>query len=358
MQLPRDPFRPQDPRADAIRALVPALVLTGLGLICVFSFGAEHLLRQAVWATLGVAACLLVAHAPHAWLRRAAVPSLAVVAALLVVALLFAPTISGTKRWLVLPGIAHLQPSEFAKLAVVLYLAHRLARERDLDGRVLEVVWPVVAVGALVVAAPDLGTTIFIAAVAAVLVLVAGARIGPVVMGVAAAIPVLVAVTARYPYMQKRLEFFVRGELSYQQAQALVALGSGGLMGNGLGAGRQKMDYLPAGHTDFALANIGEELGFLGVALVGLLFGLICVHGVRVALAAARRRDAFCFHLACGATFVVTFQAAVNIAVATAAAPTKGISLPFLSQGGSNLLVSLLAIGCVVHVGRHLGASK
>jgi len=133
-------------------------------------------------------------------------------------------------------------------------------------------------------------------------------------------------------------------------------LGSGGVFGNGIGAGRQKMSYLPEGHTDFVFSNVGEELGFIGVACVGLLFALILIYGMRVALAAERRRDRFSFFLVCGATLLVVFQAVVNIAVATAAAPTKGISLPFLSQGGSNLLVSFVAIGLILNVGRSLEA--
>jgi len=354
--MTRGIFQPRDPRADALGAFVPALVLTGLGLICVFSFGAEHFTRQAAWAVLGVGGCLLVARIPPDALRRCALPALGTAAALLAAALLFAPTVWGTKRWLVLPGgLAYFQPSELAKIAVVLFLAHRLAAERDLQGRTLKVLWPVAAVCALVLAAPDLGTTVYLAAVAGALLLIGGARVGRVCGVALGLVPLLLLVASRYPYMRERLQFF-RGELNYQQRQALLALGSGGFMGNGLGAGRQKMDYLPAGHTDFALANLGEELGFLGVLLVGLLFALLLVHGVRVALAAARVKDRFGFFLACGATFVVVFQAVLNIAVATAAAPTKGISLPFLSQGGSNLLVSLVAVGLILSVSRSLEA--
>jgi cell division protein FtsW len=218
-------------------------------------------------------------------------------------------------------------------------------------------VWPVAPVCALVLLAPDLGTTVFLAAVATALMLLAGARVGRLLGVGVAAIALLFVVASQVPYMRKRLDFF-EGELNYQQVQALIAFGSGGLMGNGLGAGRQKLDYLPAGHTDFVLPNLGEELGFFGVALVGLLFGLLCVHGVRVAIAAARKKEAFGFYVAAGATFLVVFQAVVNMAVATAAAPTKGISLPFLSQGGSNLLAALLAVGLVVNVGRSLEARR
>jgi cell division protein FtsW len=247
--------------------------------------------------------------------------------------------------------VGFFQPSELAKVAVVLFLAARLAEPRRASEPFLPRAWPVLPVCVLVLLAPDLGTTVFLAAVGAALLLIAGARVGRLFAVAGVALAMLLLVASQVPYMRRRLDFF-EGELNYQQVQALIAFGSGGLMGNGLGGGRQKLSFLPAGHTDFVLPNLGEELGFLGVAFVGLLFALLCVYGLRVALAAHRRKDAFGFYVACGATFLVVFQAVVNMAVATAAAPTKGISLPFLSQGGSNLLAALLAVGLIVNVGR------
>lgn len=356
MKLVLDLFRPRAPEADALGAFVAALILTGLGLLCVYSFGGEQVVRQAAWAALAIASSIAVSRVPLDRLRRAATPALAVSAALLVTALLVAPSIAGTKRWLVIGSIGLFQPSEIAKVAFVLFLAARLADARAGEA-LLPRVWPVVPVCVLVLLAPDLGTTVFLAALVTALLLIAGARVGRLLGAGVAAIVLLFIVASQVPYMRKRLDFF-EGELNYQQVQALIAFGSGGLMGNGLGAGRQKLDYLPAGHTDFVLPNLGEELGFLGVALVGLLFGLLCVYGVRVAIAAARRGEMFGFYVASGATFLVVFQAVVNMAVATAAAPTKGISLPFLSQGGSNLLAALLAVGLVVNVGRSLEARR
>jgi cell division protein FtsW len=346
-----DLFRPRDPHQDAMGVFVPALVLTGTGLICGYSFAGEAVLRQAVWAALGILVCLGVSRIPLRRLRRAAGGICFATGVLLLVALFFAPVIQGTRRWLVLPGIASFQPSELAKLAIVLFLARHIARG---ERRFLPAGWPVVALLLLVLLAPDLGTTVFLGGLACSMLLIAGARMGRVFTLAACAVPVILLVASQYPYMQRRLDFF-RGKTNYQQQQALVALGSGGVLGQGLGAGRQKMNYLPAGHTDFVISNVGEELGFVGVALIGLLFALILINGLRVALAAART-DAFAFHMACGATLVVVFQAMINIAVATGTAPTKGISLPFLSHGGSNLLISLAAIGLVVNVGRSLEA--
>ena len=349
-----DPFRPRNPQTDAMGVLVPALLLTGLGLICVYSFGARYAVRQAAWAILGVGLCIYVSSLPGARLRRAAGPVFVLVGALLIVALLFAPSVAGTRRWLVIPYVGFIQPSELAKLAVVLLLATKLADRGAAGTGVLALTWPVLVLCGLVLCAPDLGTAVFLAALALAMLIIAGARVGRILAVVAAALPILVLIVSRYPYMEKRLEFF-RGKMNYQQVQAMLALGNGGFWGQGLGAGRQKMDYLPAGHTDFVLPNVGEELGFLGVALIGVLFVLILVNGVRVALAASRQ-DRFAFHLACGATFLVVFQAVLNIAVSSGAAPTKGISLPFLSQGGSNLLVSLVAVGMIVNAGRSLEA--
>lgn len=349
-----DPFLPRDPRTDAMGVFVSALVLTGLGLICVYSFGGEHVLRQAAWAVVGIASAVAASRVPLPALRRASGPLLVGCGLLLLAALLFATPIAGTRRWIVIPSVGFLQPSELAKIGVIVFLAHRVAAARVEEQGVVRLAWPVALVCLLVLLAPDLGTAVFIAAVAGMMLLIAGARVGRVLGLAACALPVLILVASHYPYMRERLEFF-RGKLNYQQVQALLALGSGGFLGQGLGAGRQKISYLPEGHTDFVFPNVGEELGFIGVALIGLLFALILVQGLRVALAAGRR-DRFAFHLACGATFMIVFQAVVNIAVATGAAPTKGISLPFLSHGGSNLLVSFIAVGLIVNVGRSLEA--
>lgn len=337
--------------------MVSALVLTGLGLVCVYSFGTGQIARQGVWAALAVAASVAVSRVPLERLESLAKPLLIFTGGLLVLALLLAPAVQGTRRWLVLPSVGQFQPSELSKFATVLYLAAVLARRDALERGVWRAVWPLGVIAVLVLLAPDLGTTVFLAAVVVALLLIRGARLGKVLTAAAVMVPVLLIVAAQNPYMQKRLEFF-QGKHNHQQVQSLITIGSGGLWGTGLGSGRQKMDYLPEGHTDFVFANVGEELGFIGVASVGILFALIAIFGLRVALAAERRRNAFGFFVAAGAAFVVVFQAVVNIAVATAAAPTKGISLPFLSHGGSNLLVSFLAIGLIVCVGRSLEAKS
>ncbi|MGQ0612509.1 MAG: FtsW/RodA/SpoVE family cell cycle protein [Planctomycetaceae bacterium] len=346
-----DPFRPREARSDAAGVWAPALVLVALGLVSLYSVGPRHVPRQAAWALLGLVACLAASRLPSTLVRRAAGPFLGLTGLLLLAALLFAPKIAETRRWLPIPLFGVFQPSELAKLAVVVFLADRLAHVGHECTQLWRTVWPVAPICLLIVLAPDFGTTVFVGTIAAVMLLVAGVKLGRLLLGGVLALPVLLLVAMHFPYVAERLRFF-RGERSYQLEQAEIALASGGFLGKGWGAGRQKFGYLPAGHTDFILPNVGEELGFLGVGLVAFLFAMILVHGLRIGLAAAKRRDAFGFHLAFGATLLVVFQAALNIAVSTGAAPTKGISLPFLSQGGSNLLVSLAAVGLVLGVGR------
>jgi len=346
-----DPFRPRDALADAMGVLVPALLLTAIGLICVYSYGAAFAFKQAIWAIVGVIGCIAISRVPRAQLERFATPGIATIGVVLVLTLLFAPRVEHTHRWIVIPGVGTLQPSEFAKLFVVLFLAARFARHDRVLERPWAHVWPVIVICALIMLAPDLGTSVFLGAVAMALFLLAGARVGRVAAAGVCALPVVLLVIQSNDYMKQRLGWV--NELGYQQTQSLIAFGNGGLFGVGLGAGKQKLDFLPAGHTDFVLANFAEELGFVGTSVVIVLFALVLIYGLRVALGAESRGDRFGFFLAAGATLVVVFQAALNIAVETAAVPPKGISLPFLSQGGSNLMVSLLATGLIVGVARY-----
>jgi cell division protein FtsW len=316
------------------------------------------LLRQLCWAAVAGLVCLVAARVPLALLRRHAhwvlLAGLALVGAVAVAG----RVVNNSRRWLDLFGL-RMQPSELLKVAVVLYLADRLAR-RDDDPGGRQVPWPAllapVGIGVLLVLSqPDLGTSLFLAALAVVMLGLAGVRPGHVLPLALAGLPLLVTVAAsKFRHVRERLAFLVLGErASDQLQQAVIAVGSGGLFGVGLGASTHKLGgRVPELHTDFIFAAIGQELGFVGCGAVILAFMALVVQGRRVA---CRARDAvgpFPFYLAAGAAFCVGFQALVNVAVVTACAPTKGVSLPFVSLGGSNLVVCWACVGLLQNVAR------
>ncbi|MDA1195667.1 MAG: putative peptidoglycan glycosyltransferase FtsW [Planctomycetota bacterium] len=360
--------QPNDVRHAARVVLGTALGLVALGLVMVYSTssalhavdGSGHtdmLLRQLRWVVLGVLAATAAAFAPPAWLRRAAVPAMVVAILLLALTLILGPAVKGSRRWLYVAGFS-LQASELLKIAVLLYLADRLARrdeaaEAGRSGRLLPILAPVGIGLLLVLVAPDLGTALFIAAQAVVLLAFAGVRptrVLPLALTVIPAVG-LFAYT-RFPHVRNRLQIYSSGaDEGSQLHEALVAIGSGGALGKGLGQGAQKLGYFAEAHNDFIFAVIGEELGFLGCAAVVCAYMAMAWYGRRIAWA-ARRLDSHALYLAAGATFIVTFQALINIAVVTATAPTKGVSLPFVSTGGSNLLMASVCIGLLLGVAR------
>ena len=378
--------RPSGPLEPAARALVVvALALMAFGVIVVYSAswatGIVHhdgdpthfLRRQAVWAGFGVVAMFLTMRLDPRRLERLAKPLL-VVTLLLLGSLLVpgvAREVNGASRWLRL-GAFSFQPSELAKLTLVLWLATHLARNaRRLDHwrhGTLPAVVPLGLACFLVLVEPDFGTALFLGAVGLALTLVGGVPVQRLAMLGAYAAPVVAwQINARWDVMMRRLEAVgadeavasATGELSagaaYQVHQSLVALGSGGLFGRGLGAGHQKLFFLPEARTDFILPVIGEELGLIGTATVLVLYAVLIACGLRVALGAARR-DRFGFLLTFGLVFWIGLQAAGNVAVVTASVPTKGIALPFISLGGSSLVVLCVAVGLVYAVARHVDA--
>jgi cell division protein FtsW len=279
-----------------------------------------------------------------------------------VLTLAIGPEINQSRRWLQLAGFS-LQPSELLKLAVLLYLAERLAvREADATfgdrTPVLAVLAPVAIGTGLVLVEPDLGTALFVAAIAVVLLALAGIRPTRFLPFAAAAFPLLLVYAwSRFAHVQRRVGTFLEGAKPGDQVyESLIAIGSGGLLGRGLGEGTQKLFYVAESNTDFIFAVLGEELGFAATASVVLAFMAFTWFGRKVAWR-ARILGPHAYYLAAGATFVVAFQALINIAVVTAAAPTKGVSLPFLSLGGSNLLVAGVMVGILVNVARRTAAA-
>ena len=278
------------------------------------------------------------------------------VAGLLLV-LAVGPQINGARRWLAL-GFFSIQPTEMAKLAVVLYLAAFLSNP---DRRVTD--WqrgflpPVAMVGmicGLIVVVPDLGSTVVISLVFVGMMYLAGARVRhlaylglPMIMG-------LCALIWMSPERWERMTTFMnpfayREGAGYQLVQSILALENGGLFGVGLGQGKQKLLYLPEGHTDFVLALVGEELGLIGTSGLLALFAILVCKGFRVAALAP---DLFGRYLALGITMLLGIQALINAGVVSGMLPTKGLTLPLVSYGGSSLLVTMLAIGILLSVAR------
>lgn len=342
--------------------------LLALGLVMLYSssmtqVGAHYLMLQLVWCALGFVLCVTATSLDYHWLRKFAWPIFILALVLLALVLLPLPhgitkKINGAHRWFILPGM-RLQPSEFAKVALVVLLAWYGERyQRQMQswkrGIVLPGILSVLALG-LIFIEPDRGSTILLAAVTGAMLLVAGVRWRHLLLPVAAGAAGLAVSIWHDPMRMKRifswwdLEQHKEGA-GYQAYQAMLALGSGGWTGLGLGNGRQKLGFVPEHHTDFIFSIIGEELGLVATLLVVAAFVVIALCGIYIALHA---RDNFGGLLALGLTLLITLQAAINIGVVTSALPNKGLPLPFISYGGSNLLAMLTCVGILFSVARH-----
>jgi len=267
-----------------------------------------------------------------------------------------------THRWIRV-GPVGIQPSELAKLVAILYLAWFLDLRRravtslefsrsDLVEAILPAVAPILVCVVLIVMQPDLGTSVDIVLIMTAILFVAGLSWKWLTVGVAAALPALFLLITHVSYRQARIMAFLHPEsdpqgAGFQLLQSLIAVGSGGFTGVGLMESKQKLFYLPEAHTDFIYAVICEELGFIGAAFVIALFGVYGWRGLRAAFNAP---DGFGRMLALGVTAMVLFQSLINFAVVLGLMPTKGIPLPFVSYGGSSLLVMLLATGVLLNI--------
>ena len=311
------------------------------------------LAQQSAWAALGIAAMLVAARVDYHRLRLFAVPLLLLAVALLVAVLVpgVGVTAGGATRWLRFGGLVGLQPAELAKLALIVYLATWLGARRDDIGSwrvTVPFVLITMLVLGLVVAEPDLGTAIVIVVVALAIYFAAGARLEIfIALGVLTGVSVL-ALAVVNPERYERLLTFV-DPWSDQTIQTLYALALGGSFGEGLGAGREKFGYLPHPYTDSIFAVLGDELGLAGALAVVLLFLVIAFRGVRIAL---HSEDATGALLATGITVWLAFQAWVNMAVVASLVPMTGITLPFISYGGSSLCVGFIAVGILLNIGR------
>ncbi len=361
---------PRKASPDYLLFLV-VLSLLGLGVVMVYSASAIlaterfhdpyfFLKKQCFWALLGLGILWIVMALDYRRWRRAVLPLLALAFGLLFLVLIppFGQEINGTRRWLRW-GMISFQPTELAKLALVLYLADFLARRQTEVGRFWRGFAPPLLVtavmAALILRQPDLGSSVALIAVVLCMLFLAGARPAHMALVAAAAVPVIVAAVAGASYRLRRVFAFLdpwadpRGA-GFQIIQSYLALGGGGLTGRGLGESKQKLFYLPEPHTDFIFAIVGEELGFVGAALTVTLFALVLWRGVRIGL---RVTDPFAALAALGITAMLTTQALVNLGAVIGLLPTKGLPLPFVSFGGSSLLVAMAGVGLLLNISQH-----
>jgi len=343
-----------------------AIALAALGLVMVYSAGAwighevfndwEFFLnRQAGFLVVGLVLMLTLSRIDYRLLRRFAPHLMLGALGLLLVVLIVGQEINGARRWIRV-GSMGLQPSEIAKVTLAIFLAATLARQGERVRMFKRGFMPVMAIAGftmlMVLLEKDLGTTILLGSLTLIMLFAAGTRMSYVVAAVMLAAPVVWQQIIGVDYRRGRLEEFMSGD-GYQVHQALIAIGSGGPWGRGLGHGRQKLGFLPENHTDFILATIGEELGFVGIAVVLGLVALLVWRGLVIARQAS---DRFGTYLATGLSALFGLQALINMSVVLELIPAKGITLPFLSYGGSSLLASMGAVGILLSISRRPSA--
>jgi cell division protein FtsW len=350
----------------AITLLVSCVAaLLALGMVTLYSIGmvqktgAHYVVMQMVWAGVGLVFCVAAACLNYQTLRKLAWPLLGVSVVLLI--LVFLPYIgvrvNGAHRWIRL-GSFQFQSSEFAKIALVIALAWYGERYQ----RTMSTLKRGIAIPALIIAPvlglifiePDRGSTILLAGVSASILLIAGVRWSYIIPPALAAVAAFAYSIWHDPMRLKRIFSWLyledhKSGVGYQAWQAMLALGSGGWFGLGLGNSRQKLGFVPERHTDFILSIIGEELGAVSTLFVVVAFIAIVISGIYIA---TRSPDRFGFLLGVGLTFLIGFQGFINIGVVTSALPNKGLPLPFVSYGGSNLLAMLACVGLLLSIAR------
>ena len=317
------------------------------------------LFRQVMWAVMGFGLLWGVMRFDYRRFRKPAVLGTAIgVTVLALVAVLFSEPINGTRRWFGIAGFG-VQPSELAKIALILFAAAQLERRME---RVNDIVYALLPLGcltagltALILLQPDFSTALAVVVIVAAMVFAAGLSYRYVIGAALVLVPVLYGVLAMAPYRMRRLLAFLDpwadplGD-GFQVIQSQIAVGTGGLVGRGLMRGLQKLHFLPEPHTDFIYAVIAEETGLIGSTVILLCFAIIMWRGLQVACHAPDRFGAF---LAIGLTTMVAMQAFINMSVVLGLMPTTGIPLPFVSAGGSSLLIGMIGMGILLNVSQH-----
>jgi cell division protein FtsW len=319
---------------------------------------AYYLKRQMLWLVVAVFCAAIAYKLDYRILRK--LDSVILVAALLALIAVLVPHVGivsgGARRWIGAGGFAF-EPSEFAKLALIIYLASAISRRQERIRSLTRGLWPLLivtfALAGLVLVEPDMGTATLVIFVAFAIIFIAGARLPHLLAIVLAIAPPVALFVLASPYRRARIFAFLDPwkdpqNTGFHIVQSLLALGSGNIMGLGLGFSRQKFFYLPEQYTDFIFSIVGEELGLIGALCVIGLFLCFAYRATKIALAAP---DSFGFFLVVGCTALIVIQAFVNIGVTTSSWPVTGVPLPFISFGGSSLIVSLVAVALILNVG-------
>ncbi|MFQ5735353.1 MAG: putative lipid II flippase FtsW [Thermodesulfobacteriota bacterium] len=348
--------------------IISTLLLVAAGVVMVYStsyimamnrFGDKYFFvkKHLTFAVAGVIFFIVAVRVPYGVYRKMAYPIL--ILAILLLVCIYVPgfgfTAGGARRWVRLGPVAF-QPSEPAKLAAIVFLAYSLAAKgeaikRFSTGLLPNILFPGLLVG-LIVMEPDLGTAATVGALVVIMSFVAGARLTHLGMLGVAATPFVYMVVHNFGYMISRLQVYLDpwkdpSGKGFQMVQSFLAFGSGGLYGVGLGEGQQKLFFLPEAHTDFILSVIGEEFGLLGVGMIIGFYVLFLYCGTKIAMNAKDRHGTY---LALGLTFMVVLQAAMNMGVVLGLLPPKGLALPFVSYGGTSLVVNMVAVGIILNI--------
>ncbi|AZR73037.1 stage V sporulation protein E [Anoxybacter fermentans] len=343
------------------------MILLGIGLVMVYSASAvregfRYLNRQLLWAVIGIMGMIFFMNFDYHRYRKMSGWILlgSIIGLILVLIPGVGIVVNGSRRWLGF-GSFRFQPSEIAKFALVIFLAHYMAlRSEKMRTKILSLILPLIISGivCLLILIEDLGTAVTIAGTVFLMLFAVGVPMRVLISLVMMGIPgVLYFIfSEEYAYRKARILAFLNPWADplgngYHIIQSLLALGSGGIFGVGLGHSRQKFYYLPEPNTDFIFAVIGEELGLLGTAFILLLFFALAWRGFQIAL---KCDDLFGSLLAVGLTCMIILQAIINIAVVTGAMPVTGITLPFISYGGSSLCIMLSAVGILLNISRHI----
>jgi cell division protein FtsW len=345
--------------------------LTIFGLVMVYSASSvvassQHgmssyfFLRQLVHAGIGFIFLILMMNVDyHVWQKPKAIAFMLVAAALILIFVLTQARVNGAHRWLRYGPLISFQPSEVAKLIVLVFIAAYLHRhESEINQpvrRLLPFGFVVLLFAGLIAIEPDLGQALTICMITGILLFIAGLAWQYIAGAALLAVPTFYFFVMRVPFRWERIRAFLNPfhdplGSGWQISQSLTAVGTGGFSGLGLGASRQKLFFLPEASSDFIFAVIGEELGLIGTCVVAVAFLIFFYRGIRIIL---RSPDRFGFYLGLGITLMVVLQGFINISMVLAMMPTKGIALPFISQGGSSLLLNLLATGVLLNLSHH-----